>query len=93
MARTWLTPSSACIVTASGSVATTTGYAWFQLVAACHNAACGSFYHLDASASNQLVTLVASASTTTDMVGPFKVGRCVYVRVAGTGASATVAKA
>lgn len=93
MARIWLTPSSACVVTASGSVATTTGYAWFQLAAAHHDAACGSFYKLDDSASNQLTTLVASASTATDMIGPFKVGRCVYVRVAGTGASAVVAKA
>ena len=93
MARTWLTPSSACIVLASGSVATTTGYAWFQLAAPHNSSACASFYQSDESASNQLATLVSSACLSTPMVGPFKVGACVYVRVAGSGASAIVAKA
>ena len=95
MARRWLTPSSACVVIASGCVAAGSNtYVWLGLVAPHNSAACATLYNTGtAAASNLLWTTTAAACTATDMVGPFKTGGTVYVRLAGTGASAVVAKA
>lgn len=95
MARRWLTPSSACVVITSSCVsAGSNTYVWFSLVAAHHATACGTLYNTGtAAASNLLWTTTAAACTATPMAGPFKAGGIVYVRLAGTGASAVVAKA
>jgi len=95
MAKRWLTPSSACIVIASGSVASgCNSYVWFSLVAPHNSTACATLYNTSTTAaSNALLTVTTSACTCTDLTGPFMVGGIVYVRLAGTGASAVVAKA
>jgi len=95
MARRWLTPSSACVVITSSCVsAGSDTYVWFSLVAPHNTTACATLYNTGTeTASNALWTTTAAACTSTPMAGPFKTGGTVYVRLAGTGASAVVAKA
>ncbi|MBU0792324.1 MAG: hypothetical protein KKC55_17955 [Gammaproteobacteria bacterium] len=67
---------------------------WFSLVAPHNTTACATLYNTGiAAASNLIWTTTAAACAATPMAGPFKTGGTVYVRLAGTGASAVVAKA
>ena len=68
------------------------GYAWLALMAGNESAACATFWGSSTStAGRKLLVLGTSASRGTPMYGPFWSPSGVYVKVAGTGASAIVA--
>jgi len=93
MARTWLTPQSACVVNASGCVNGSEGaYVWFVLAAGVTSGACAVFFRSnEADGGRKLLHLTTAACTATPMYGPFLTASGVYVTLAGTGACATVA--
>jgi len=92
MARSWLAPNSACILVASGCAIGSQGHYCWLLLAADDTAACATFFGSPAATvGRQLVTLTAGACQSTGLVGPFRSPSGIYVRLSGTGASATVA--
>ena len=93
MALRWLTPSSACVLTSSGSVdGSESKYVWLGLAAA-SVAACAAFYRSgSATADMQLWTLTVGACRCVSAPTALDAGACgVYVELGGTGASAIVA--
>jgi hypothetical protein len=93
-----LAPRSTCVLVATASVNGSEitdqgGMVWFGLAAGHNSAACATFFGAaSATAGRKLWHAVTSACLSTEMVGPFFSPSGVYVRLAGTGASALVAK-
>uniref|UniRef100_A0A6M3KXQ9 Uncharacterized protein n=1 Tax=viral metagenome TaxID=1070528 RepID=A0A6M3KXQ9_9ZZZZ len=96
MAKVFLTPSVACILTSSGSVVGSEGaYVWLGLTGASDTAACVAFYRdQTATAGRELwcLSVASQGPRSTPMVGPFKAGASgIYAQLTGTRASAIVA--
>lgn len=90
MARRFLAPTTASICTSSSAVVAQ-GYVWVGLTAE-GTTASATFYDDDSAVDGQdFWCLMTAASTSTEMVGPFKTSCGVYVNLSGTDACAIVA--